>query len=102
MLEIKVCVHLRRRDVRVAEQFLHTAQILARFEQMRRERMPEQVWVGLDIQALAARPLGDSELDGPRTETPAVAADEHRSGADARPRASRIEPRTRRHDRLCA
>ena len=43
--EIKVGVDLRRGDVRVAEQLLHAAQILTRFKQMRRERMPEQVRV---------------------------------------------------------
>ena len=61
--EIKVGVDLRRGDVGVAEQLLHAAQILTRFKQMRRERMAEQVRMDVAGQALAARPVGDAQLD---------------------------------------
>src|SRR5690606_30548398 len=43
MLEVKVGVDLRRRQARVAEQLLDGAQISARLEQMRRERMPQHM-----------------------------------------------------------
>jgi hypothetical protein len=37
MLEIKVSVNLGGRDIRVAEEFLNTAQVVARFKQVRGE-----------------------------------------------------------------
>jgi hypothetical protein len=45
MLEIKVGVDLGSADVGVAQQFLYAAQVAARFQQVGRERVPEQVWV---------------------------------------------------------
>ena len=41
MLEIKVCIHLCSRDVGVAQELLNAAQIMARFEQVRRKRVPK-------------------------------------------------------------
>jgi hypothetical protein len=73
VLEIKVRIDLRRRDIGVTQQFLHPAQVLARLEQMRRERMAEQVRVNVPAQTLAARPARDALLDRtgsePRTAT---------------------------------
>ena len=63
MLEIKVCIHLRSRDVGVAQKLLNAAQIMARFEQVRRKRVPKQMWVDIGIDALLARPVGDTGLD---------------------------------------
>lgn len=37
MLEVEVCINLRRRDIRVPQQFLNASQIMARLEQMSRE-----------------------------------------------------------------
>src|SRR5207342_2793798 len=55
--EIKVGVDLRRGDVGVAQQLLHSAQILTRFKQMRGKRMTEQVWIDAARQALATCPI---------------------------------------------
>ena len=38
-----VCVDHRRADIRVTEQFLHRADVVARFQQMRRETMSKRV-----------------------------------------------------------
>ena len=43
MLEVKMGVDLRRGDIGMAEEFLDTAKIVARLEQMGRERVPEDV-----------------------------------------------------------
>src|SRR5439155_9871161 len=42
---IDVAVHLRRRERAVPEQLLDRAQVGAALEEMRRERVPETVWV---------------------------------------------------------
>src|SRR5512137_712318 len=62
VLEIKVGVHLGRADVGVAQQFLHRAQVARRFQQVRGERMAEQVGVDVLGQALQAGPAGDAPL----------------------------------------
>src|SRR5689334_6023224 len=61
--EIKMRIDLGRGDVGVPEQLLHAAQILTRFKQMSGERVAEQVRVHARRQALAARPVGDAQLD---------------------------------------
>ena len=43
VLEVKVRIDLGRRDICVAQQFLDTAQVVARFEQVRGKGVPEQV-----------------------------------------------------------
>ena len=65
VLKIKVRVDLGRRNVRVPQQLLNTAQILTGFEQMRRERVTEGV---------AGRPL----LDAARTHCVSHRPLEHR------------------------
>ena len=45
VLKIKVRIHLGRGNVRVTEELLNTAQVLTGFQQMRRERVTEHVWV---------------------------------------------------------
>ena len=64
MLEIKVRVDLRRGDVGVAQEFLHAAQIMARFKQMRREGVAKQVRVDVGVDALSASPVTDAGLHG--------------------------------------
>src|SRR5687767_3907787 len=73
-----VCVDLSRRQRRMAQDFLHTAEIGTTLQQMRRHRMPQSV--GSEI----GRPLGHSEgpMDDPayhaRVDPLAALADEHR------------------------
>ena len=57
VLEIKVGVDLRGCYVRVAEQFLNAAQVLAGFQQVRGEGMAEHVGVDVDAEALASAPM---------------------------------------------
>ena len=63
VLEIKVGVDLGRADVGVAQQFLHGAQVLRRFQQVRRERVPEHVRMHVLGQSLQPRPARDAPLD---------------------------------------
>ena len=56
MLEVKVCVDLGRRDIGVPQQLLHAAQVMAGFEQVRGERVPEQVWIDFGVDTLSASP----------------------------------------------
>src|SRR6185369_9324191 len=44
LLHRNVCVNLRRRETRVAQQLLDVAQVCAAVEQVRRKRMSESVW----------------------------------------------------------
>ena len=69
-------VELGRREVGVAEHLLHAAQVGAALEQVRRERVAEQVRV--DALGLEARSLGQT------------AEDQERAGARERP-ALRVE-----------
>ncbi len=62
MLEVKVSIDLGGADVRMAEQFLDAAEIVARLEQVRRERVPEQVRVDAGIDALPLGPVQDPGL----------------------------------------
>ena len=78
VLEIKVGVDLGCRDVGVAEQLLHPAQVLARFEQMGGERVPKQVRVNMQGYPLKPRPACNPGLDGAWTESTTVSSDEQR------------------------
>ena len=49
-LLIDMCINLRRRNVGVAEHLLNDAQIGAVAQQMRREAVPEQVWINILFQ----------------------------------------------------
>ena len=63
VLEIKMRVHLRRTDVGMAEKFLHAAQVAARFEQMRRERMAQQMRVQRHAETRGLGPAANALLD---------------------------------------
>ncbi|MCY1179827.1 hypothetical protein D9M73_202430 [compost metagenome] len=76
MLEIKVSVDLRGGDVGMAEHLLHGAQVLGRFEQVAGKRVPQHVRVQVLAQLTFAGSLY-AQLDRPRTESTALAADEH-------------------------
>src|SRR6266850_4061505 len=100
VLEIKMRIDLGGGDIGVAEKFLHAPQITTRFKQMGRERMSEQVWMNLHAQALALRPMVDSELDGAHAEPSAGAANEEGMVLDVANGAAFLEPdaeRGRRH-----
>ena len=43
LLHRNVCINLRRRQARVAQQFLYVTQVCATVEQVRRERMSQRV-----------------------------------------------------------
>ncbi len=62
VLEVKVRIYLGRAYIRVAQQLLDTAQIVARFKQMRCEGVPEQVRINPHIDALPPRPVADPGL----------------------------------------
>ena len=63
-----VCVALRRPEIGVAQHLLHRAQVRASFEEVRRERVPEEVRVDASgLEARALRELAeDQEGAGPR------------------------------------
>jgi len=67
MLEIKVRVDLRGRNVSVPEQFLYAAQIAAGFQKMGGKRVPEEVWMDALRQASPTGPVSDALLYGTRT-----------------------------------
>ena len=92
MLEVKVCIDLRRADVGVAEKFLHAAQVVAGLEEMRREGMPKQVRVNARVDALPARPVVDAGLHGSRADTLAALADENRTLVDIGEGGPLLEP----------
>ena len=77
MLKIKVRVHRRGGNIGMSQQFLHAAQVLARFKQMRGERMPEHVRMHVQSQSLLLRPIRQSGLDGARADAFAALADKH-------------------------
>ena len=78
MLKIKVCIHLRGGNARMAEEFLDRAQIAAGFEHVAGEGVPEHVRMDPDGRAPAPRPLPDPLLHGPSGEPRAPPADEDR------------------------
>ncbi len=95
VLEVELGVDLRRRDVGVAEQFLHRAQVAAGLQQVRGERVAQHVRVHVARNAglHGARLQAGANLA--RRQPGAVAADEERGllglgqrrAAPARPRA---------------
>ena len=62
VLKIKVGVDLSGCDVRVAQQLLNAAKVLAGFEDVGGEGMAEHVRMDVDAEALALRPLRDELL----------------------------------------
>ena len=70
VLEIKSRVNLRGADVGVAQQFLHGAQVLRRFQQVRCERVPEHVRMHVLGQSLQPGPAGNAPLHDARPEPP--------------------------------
>src|SRR5262249_35839016 len=102
VLEIKMSVNRRRGDVRVAEQFLHAAQFLTGFKQMRGERVPEHVRVDVHVQALLARPIRYPRLYGTRPDALAVAAHEERVLTDVRNHGPLTQPCVERLESLAA
>src|SRR5690606_27053190 len=84
MLEVKMRIDLRRRQARVAEQLLDGAQIPARLEQMRRERVAQHVRMDPDRHAAPPGPSVDPCLDRALAEPRAAPADEKRPLAGGR------------------
>ena len=78
MLEVKVSIDLGRGDIGVAQQLLDTAQVVAGLENMGCERMPEQVWKYVGVDALVFGPVSNAGLYRPPADALAAVADEHR------------------------
>eukprot|EP01038_Epipyxis_sp_PR26KG_P001029 gene1029-1449_t len=76
VLEVQVGVDLCRLDIRVAEQFLHRAQVLGRLQQMAGKRVPQHVRMQVLPQLALAGRL-DPQLNRPRPQAPALLADEY-------------------------
>ena len=57
VLEIEMGVYLRRTDIAVSEQLLYGSQVLAGFEQMTGERMPQHVRMNVFVYAFLFAPL---------------------------------------------
>jgi hypothetical protein len=68
VLSIDVGVHLRRRDIGVAEHFLHSAQVCPTLEKMCSEGMPERVRVNLLLDSCRYAKLVDNLPDRHATE----------------------------------
>src|SRR4051812_12631654 len=69
VLEIKMGVNLGRRNISVAQQLLHAAQIPTRFKNMRCKRMPEQVGVYAQAHSLPPSPVSHPCLDSSPAQT---------------------------------
>src|SRR5580658_5298553 len=78
VLEVKVSIDLGGRDVGVAEELLHAAQLATRLEQVRGERMAEEVRMHRYAESLASRPVSDPALHRALAEALSVPADEER------------------------
>src|ERR1700733_8489230 len=78
VLKVKVGIDLGGREVGVAQELLHTAKFATGFKQMRREGVPEKVWIHRHAEPQAPRPRGDAQLHGAAAEPAAVLANEHR------------------------
>lgn len=98
VLKIKVRVDLRRRDTRVAQQFLHGAQVAARLEQMRCERVAQHVRVNAQTRSLALRPSIETLLHGSRRNARAALRDENRLLIGPRDFSAPLEPILQRGD----
>lgn len=79
MLEVKVGIDLCRAYAGVSQKLLDAAQIVARFEHVRGEGMPQQVWINLGRDALFLCPVIDACLDRARAQTGSLQADEQGS-----------------------
>src|SRR5256885_13043756 len=100
MLEVKMSVDLRGRDARMAEHFLHRAQVSGRLEQVRGERVTQHVRVDVLRQAETPRPVRKSVAHRTGRHAPAARADEKgRFPRPCEPRAL-AEPRDRKSTRL--
>src|SRR5215469_14995626 len=102
MLEVKVSVDLGRGDIGMAQELLHPAQLGTGLEQVRGEGVPEKVRIDVGGDALAARPVGDPQLDGPPAEAPSRTADEERLLAGSRHARALAEPLLEHADRYPA
>src|SRR5579862_7607494 len=78
VLEVKMSIDLGGRDIGVAEELLHTAQLATRLEQVRGKGVAEEVRMHRHGESLASRPVGDAALHRTRAEPLAVPADEER------------------------
>ena len=78
MAEVELGVDLRRRDVGVAEQLLHRAQVAARLQHMRRERVAQHVRVDVCRHAGGDRARLQARAHLARRQSRAAAADEER------------------------
>ncbi len=63
VLEIQVGIDLRRTDIAVPEQFLHGSEVLAGFEQMAGEGMPEHMRMQVFGDAFFPAPLRQPQLN---------------------------------------
>ena len=72
MLEVQMRVDLGGRDAGVPEQFLHRAQVAARLQKMRCERVPQHVWVHAHGEATISRELPQAQLDGASADAAAM------------------------------
>src|ERR1700752_2853254 len=99
VLEVKMSVDLRRRDVGVPQQLLDATQLPARFEQVGGEGMPEEVRMHVHAQALALRPVVDARLDGAGTQALTPSADEKRRIPGRRQSRALLEPGSQRRER---
>ena len=78
MLEVKVRIDLRARDIGVPKQFLYTTQVVAGLQQVTGKGMTEQVRIDLGIDSLPFGPVGEASLHRPMTES--LSAIAHKQG----------------------
>jgi len=100
VLEIEPRVDLRGGDAGVAQQFLHAAQVLAGFQQVRRKGMPEQVRVQAHGQVLGAGELRQAQLDGACAQASAGSPDKYGLLLRAGQRSSFLQPAAQRGNGL--
>src|SRR5687768_5179768 len=86
----------------MAEQLLHSAQILTRFKKMRRERVAKQVRIDARGEPLSPCPIGDASLDRAMLEPRAVLRHEHGRLLDGRERRAFAVPESQSGERLAA
>ena len=92
VLEIKVRIHLRRRDAGVAEHFLNGAQVAARLQHVGSERMSEHVRVDVAGEALLCAPGFQSQLHRTRADRFAALVQEQRAGVAFRQPCAHRQP----------
>src|ERR1700750_954443 len=64
VLEVQVSIDLSGADISVTQQFLHSPQVTAGFEQVSGKGVAEQVGMHVHAYALAAAPGRDAQLHG--------------------------------------